>query len=396
MKHLTIFLLLMFITAGISRADIPQQAPQPQKPLDIRAQLRKDAQSDDPKVRHKALYQMMNYKMSRDVARMLEHENRTTRLIALSQLAFWKQYHYLKKYLDSKDRDMAAIAARGLLKEYPDLALPLFIKGMTAKDRSTAYYCGLDVYKNANKTCKRHVPALIKLLEYEFPKTRAYAAAALGNIGDIAALEPVMRLLEKELIRIPKNSIYDSSDMHFYGICYTIGAIGKLGDSRVIPALNKALDYKPSKHLKDYFFKTIKHWPRDTVLWTAGAVLWAIQNIGGREIIPIIKRILKEEKNAKIRYAAVSALSKAKSKEAMTLLCRLLGNDPDKQIRLTVAFILRGYNDRAAISALITVLEQDPDADVRQESAVTLELMTRAHLGVDAAKWREWWLNSQK
>jgi HEAT repeat protein len=150
------------------------------------------------------------------------------------------------------------------------------------------------------------VAPLLRALGSQNPQTRAYAADALGAIGDPRAFDPLTALLARESIDTLRMSL--------------LRALGGLKDPRAV-----------------------------------------------RVLLPYLKAPDQVNRGWMIRVAA-NALGQIGSEEAIGPLAEVLASDPDWFARLGAAEGLRKMRHPSAIAALRVAL-RDEDARVRDEAA---------------------------
>ena len=79
------------------------------------------------------------------------------------------------------------------------------------------------------------VPMFISDLESESPELKRNAAQALGRIGDIRAVEPLLALLEKD--DVPVLAVQKAA----------VKALGRLGSPKALPKLIQMLTHPPNQ-----------------------------------------------------------------------------------------------------------------------------------------------------
>jgi len=198
---------------------------------------------------------------------------------------------------------------------------------------------------------QRNIKGLIEALEYNrhfhwsvlsptsdqekakrYASVRAAAAAALGEIGDPVAVDPLVSALgDAQVVRV--NAAV---------------ALGQIGDERAIGPLIR-LDQAE----KDY---AVKELVRDVLL-----------QMGPPAVVPLIKHILGHSEQAAGSKGTLVRLGTA----AVDPLITEIVNNPDSAVREHAARVLAEIRDPRAIPALSKAL-QYPDHDVRSAAAAAL------------------------
>jgi HEAT repeat protein len=124
------------------------------------------------------------------------------------------------------------------------------------------------------------VPALLHYLESDDEQTRAFAAAALGRIGDPSAVERLTRLLQDEVWFIRRSGVV---------------ALGNIGGPSAVQGLTTAVK---DKHAD------VRRW----------AVI-GLGDIGGPEATAVLESVAGDP-DPNVRQAAAEALKKIKDKQA--------------------------------------------------------------------------------
>lgn len=183
-------------------------------------------------------------------------------------------------------------------------------------------------------------------------EARAYAASALGCIGDSRAVESLIRALTNPQVEawIHKNAAW---------------ALGKLGDDRAIEALARIVYTKE----KDAWFSAV----------------WAMEKIGSKRAIGALGSILKDpQANDELRSNAADALASVGNAHAADALFHVM-NDPsaDKIGHRFSAQALAKIGDNRAGEALIQAVKNQEDEGDRR---YTIELaLTLGELSNDRA-----------
>jgi HEAT repeat protein len=173
----------------------------------------------------------------------------------------------------------------------------------------------------------RAVEPLIRLLEVEDSSIRSVAARALGSIGDMRAVEPLIRLLKDE-----EASVRGAA----------VRALGEIGDERAVEPLIGMLSDRQGISM--------------------GAVD-AMGEIGGVRVVDLLIEMLSDTAMWP-RWHAARALGKIGDTRAVEPLIRLLGDDyaqkwgsPHHTPRCAAAGALVQIGDKRAVELLIVVLK---------------------------------------
>lgn len=130
--------------------------------------------------------------------------------------------------------------------------------------------------------------------------------------------------------------------------------------------------------------------------------LWRLGSLGNRGVEPSAAlRTLKlytQSRNQEVRFWAVEGLAMLGNKESIDALLDILAHDPAAEIRrraataLSRSGLLTGEQRLTAVPDLLNLLDDDSlDAPTRGLVSSTLEAITGASFGKNAAAWRDWW-----
>lgn len=130
--------------------------------------------------------------------------------------------------------------------------------------------------------------------------------------------------------------------------------------------------------------------------------LWRLGALGNRGVEPSdVFRTLKlhtQSRNQEVRFWAVEGLAMLGNKESIGTLLDVLAHDPAAQIRrraanaLSRSGLLTGEQRLTAVPDLLNLLDDDSlDAATQGLVSSTLEAITGASFGKNAAAWRDWW-----
>ena len=130
--------------------------------------------------------------------------------------------------------------------------------------------------------------------------------------------------------------------------------------------------------------------------------LWRLGSLGNRGVEPSeVFRTLKlytQSRNQEARFWAIEGLAMLGNKESIDALLDTLAHDPAAQIRqraanaLSRSGLLTGEQRLTAVPQLLNLLDDDSlDAATQSLVCSTLEAVTGASFGKNAAAWRDWW-----
>lgn len=130
--------------------------------------------------------------------------------------------------------------------------------------------------------------------------------------------------------------------------------------------------------------------------------LWRLGALGNRGVEPAeafrTLKLYARSRNQEARFWAVEGLAMLGNKESVDTLLDVLAHDPAAQIRqraanaLSRSGLLTGEQRLAAVPDLLNLLDDDSlDAATRGLVSSTLEAITGASFGKNAAAWRDWW-----
>lgn len=248
---------------------------------------------------------------------------------------------------------------------------------------------------------KRTVTSLIVALKFGDENVRSAAAEALGKLGDVQAVEPLIAALKYRgenvrraatqalgriwqlsyLIKLGSNNNWERG--------LAAGALGKLGDVRVVEPLIAALK-DSDKDVRRAATGALGKLgdvravePLLTVLkdnddYVRGSSVWALGKLGdARTVEPLIDVVLKDN-NSIVRWAGVEALGQLEVQlETIELRERVVESlivaleDIDWHVRQSAAEALGKLGDIRAVDPLIFALK-DSIWDVRQSANVAL------------------------
>ena len=130
--------------------------------------------------------------------------------------------------------------------------------------------------------------------------------------------------------------------------------------------------------------------------------LWRLGALGNRGVEPSeafrTLKLYTQSRNQEVRFWAVEGLAMLGNRESIDLLLDVLAHDPAAQIRqraasaLSRSGLLTGEQRLTAVPQLLNLLDDDSlDAATESLVSATLEAITGASFGKNAAAWRDWW-----
>lgn len=134
---------------------------------------------------------------------------------------------------------------------------------------------------------------------------------------------------------------------------------------------------------------------RYMALWRLGAL--GNRGVESSEVFRTLK-LYTQSRNQEVRFWAVEGLAMLANKESVDTLLDILAHDPATQIRqraanaLSRSGLLTGEQRLSAVPDLLNLLDDDSlDATTQGLVSSTLEAVTGASFGKNAAAWRDWW-----
>ena len=184
------------------------------------------------------------------------------------------------------------------------------------------------------------VPTLIGAMNDDDVHVRCKAAAALGDLGDRAAI-PVLL----EALRVPNGMVRG----------YAATALGKIGDGSVVPKLIETLRGER---------------PRPDDLSPIVDLVAALGELRAREAVPVLVKHLEAESSF-TRGRAASALWKIADPIAAPALAKAL-RDPEANVRREAVLALGRIADPSSVPSLVQALD-DELRGVRSRAAAGLK-----------------------
>lgn len=278
-----------------------------------------------------------------------------------------------------------------------------------------------------NSLGKSALETIISYLTDNNPDVRAGSALALGLIGDIQVVKPLVTALSDQNLRVStvaatalsliRDPAVDDLIATFRNTddrrikFHTINALDQSNDPRVIDIFLEALTIRDDlirkyaayglakfkdKRAVDPLLKlvTSRDGYRNEV---ADASAWALAKIGDtRALRPIFRAMVAEiiwvpdalkefgepavklllsglnAKNPKRRSAAATALGEIRETKAVEPLIDLLQSEPDGDVRSSIAFALGFIGDKRAMDVLTNTLH-DPHEFTRAQASRALD-----------------------
>lgn len=130
--------------------------------------------------------------------------------------------------------------------------------------------------------------------------------------------------------------------------------------------------------------------------------LWRLGALGNRGVEPSeafrTLKLYTQSRDQEARFWAVEGLAMLGNRESIDALLDTLAHDPAAQIRqraasaLSHSGLLTGEQRLTAVPQLLNLLDDDSlDAPTESLVSATLEAITGASFGNNAAAWRDWW-----
>lgn len=168
--------------------------------------------------------------------------------------------------------------------------------------------------------------ALLQALNHESPEMRGRAAESLGFRGQPEAVEPLLKVLERpEGSHEARRSIYM--------------ALGRLEDTRALPALGRCLDQEEREELR------------------ASCVV-ALGEIGDPRSLPALLTAFHADESPLVQSRVVEALGSFPQPASIALLSDLVSEGGDGALRLRAIRALGATGARAASRPLLAALDE--------------------------------------
>lgn len=195
--------------------------------------------------------------------------------------------------------------------------------------------------------------ALIRALKNPHAQVRRLAAKALGQIGDLSAVNFLIKLLSD-----PDNSVRATAAI-------------ALGNYRYPMAAQMIMDAYPGAAPS-----------------VRTDMVYALANINDIIAVPFLVKQAKNPDPA-VREAVMLALGKLGDARAIPALLTGL-RDSDEITRVNAAYGLGAYYSPKVISALIAALK-DPARRVQRAASRSLTSLSGLNFGTDFVTWQQWW-----
>ncbi len=257
---------------------------------------------------------------------------------------------------------------------------------------------------------RRDIEGLIKALGYyRKPEIRIPAARALGDIGDVRAVDPLIAALKDEYLgrdaagalgKIGDARAVEPIIASLSAECWKMRqaaavALGSIGDARAVEPLIATLKDK-NGHVRKAAAQALEHlgWQPEggeaaVWYWIANEDWVEAQALGSLAVEPLIATL--DDKKRDVRRDAARALGEIGDPRAVEPLIVAL-KDTHMLVRETAAEALGNVKDTRAMDPLIIELK-DKDADVRKAVAKVLRKLGWQPEGGEAAVW--YWIANE-
>lgn len=185
------------------------------------------------------------------------------------------------------------------------------------------------------------------------PGIRRLAAKALGQIGDVGAVEFLLALLED-----PDQGVRATAAL----------ALGNYRNPVAVQKIMQAYSTASPRARAD--------------------MVYALANINDILAVPFLMDHASDN-DPDVRAAIMLALGKLRDGRVVPVLLTGI-TDTDEIVRANAAYALNTYYSRAVIDALINALA-DPVERVKEAAADSLVNLTGVNHGMDQARWQTWW-----
>ena len=105
------------------------------------------------------------------------------------------------------------------------------------------------------------------------------------------------------------------------------------------------------------------------------AVSWFEPSRGRQHGFEVLKNLIANDPNERVRERAISTLGSSKESEATDLLIAYAQKDPNSRTRAAAVSTLNRRSGANVLNALKTIIENDPDNNVRRRAISTLQQM---------------------
>lgn len=167
--------------------------------------------------------------------------------------------------------------------------------------------------------------------------TREAATLVLGLVRSREAVDPLLRLVEDDEVGVRANAVW---------------ALGRIGDSRVSPALRRTLG--------------------DGDELVRGAAAGALGTLEDTESVDELLRVLRTDRAKRVRRTAAWALGTIEARNAGAGLAEALRAEREEDVREMIAWALGTLEERSAVPSLTEALRRDDSHDVRETAAWAL------------------------
>lgn len=220
------------------------------------------------------------------------------------------------------------------------------------------------------------LPTLLEALEEKDLDIRRAAALALGDLGDRAAVNALVEILDKD---------NDDQSRGFAAI-----ALGRLGGETARDALRRGFAVKGSRTVKSFsalglgllgdrgssaeLLKLLNQRSEDDLRGSAAIALGLLEE--PRAVEPLLKIVENRGSNADFRGYCAIALGMIRAEGVFDRLVKMLHDDPDKVDlwRRALCLGVGLFHDARAGEPLVKVLVDDSRDIVREHAALALNL----------------------
>jgi HEAT repeat protein len=214
--------------------------------------------------------------------------------------------------------------------------------------------------------------ALVKALEFESPAMRLRAAQSLAARGQMEAVEPILVCLTK-----PEKNPLVRSTLYL--------ALGKLGDSRAIPALSACMDKESREELRSdcvaalgmigekstlpFLITTLE---KDHSFLVRSSVVEALGGFSEAAAVEVLAARVIGDGNRNLRQRAIRALGRTGSRKAVKPLLQELSVSNSDSERLLIVKSLTLLGSHGSTEPLRKLLSKTKDPQLRTQIAIAL------------------------
>lgn len=309
----------------------------------------------------------------------LDQDVRIAAIKALGRIANEAGAVAIHSLLDSPDFPVRFATARALAEIRAKVSLPALMRAL----RNDQINKGAARHGDIRHTLKGAlvrlgpdvVPELTQLLQDASApiESRTFAAAALGELGDLSAMDPMVQIA---LSIDPQRKKWDASEVVDHAVRdRELRLRNDLAEfaRRLVqrtPPKGKEAEHEEARAALDLLVAAAASWLADKDPKRRIEGIGLLQRCATKPVPAELLDAL-EDRHPDVRKAAADALRRLKDERALPVLIELL-DDPYYTVRHTAAWALGELRDGRAVPALIERMAREPDRYVYARIAQTL------------------------